>query len=103
MVPHQLAVLCLLVTVAARSVGAQSAEPPSPATTPAKEQAPPRDVSGGPTIAEQECFDVQHYDLAIKVQPDTHRIDGVLTMRPKALTPCPRLAHDLDPALDATA
>ena len=92
MVPRRLAFFCLLVPVAAQT----------PEQSPA-EKAPPRNVSGGPLLDEQACFDVQHYDLAIKVQPDTHRIDGVLTMRAKALASCASIALDLDGALGVTA
>lgn len=59
----------------------------------------PRNVSGGPLIPEEACYDVQHYDLAISVDPAGKQIEGTLTMRALGTAASPRLALDLDPAL----
>ncbi|MBM4063286.1 MAG: M1 family metallopeptidase [Planctomycetes bacterium] len=61
----------------------------------------PRNVSGGPLIPEQACYDVQHYALAITVDPEARTIEGVLAMRALATAESARLALDLDPALTA--
>jgi aminopeptidase N len=60
-------------------------------------------VSGGPLQPDQACYDVLHYRLAIAVDPAAKGIDATLTMRAKWLAASPRLALDLDPALEVTA
>jgi aminopeptidase N len=59
----------------------------------------PRNVSGGPLIAEEACYDVKHYDLVLAVDPDAKAIEGTLTMRALLTGPAAKLALDLDPAL----
>ncbi len=58
-----------------------------------------RNVSGGPLLAEQACFDVLHYELTLAVDPDQRSIDGTLVMRARATSDCARIALDLDEAL----
>lgn len=65
-------------------------------------QQPERNVSGGPLLPEQGCFDVKHYELVLAVDPEQKSIDGRLTMRAVATGDCRNLALDLDPALRAT-
>src|SRR5687767_2226090 len=64
-------------------------------------QSPSRNVSGGPLRADQACFDVLHYELALRVDPETKSIAGTLAMRAKAVADCGVIALDLDPALAA--
>ncbi len=61
--------------------------------------APKRNVSGGPLRAEQACFDVKHYALAITVDPKAKTIDGTLAMTAVATAAAPELLLDLDDAL----
>ena len=58
-----------------------------------------RNVSGGALIPEQACFDVRHYELRLQVDPAAKSIEGTLTMRAIMTADAPRLALDLDPAL----
>ncbi len=58
-----------------------------------------RNVSGGPLVPEQACFDVLRYALRIAVDPAQKRIDGTLTMRARRVAASERIALDLDPAL----
>lgn len=69
----------------------------------AAHQDPTGNTSGGALAADQACFDVTHYDLALKVDPAAQRIDGTLTMTAVALASSPRVALDLDPALAVLA
>ena len=70
----------------------------------AAQQPEPRpNVSGGPLIAEQACFDVQHYDLALAVDPAQQTIDGTLAMTARAVGDCHRIALDLDGELGVRA
>ena len=59
-----------------------------------------RNVSGGELIAEQACFDVLHYELRLEVQPGERALQGWMTMRARAVTPCRQIVLDLDRALD---
>jgi len=58
-----------------------------------------RNVSGGPLIPEQACYDVRHYDLALTVDPTARSIEGTLAMRATMTGTTTRLALDLDSAL----
>lgn len=69
---------------------------------PAQENAG-RNASGGELSPEQACFDVQHYELRIEVDPAGRRIAGRLAMRADATAAARRIALDLDAALAATA
>ncbi|MCA8974541.1 MAG: M1 family metallopeptidase [Planctomycetes bacterium] len=62
-----------------------------------------RNVSGGPLIAEQACYDVRHYTLTLAVDPAARRIDGSLAMRADMTAAATKLALDLDPALTVHA
>ncbi len=75
------------------------------AALPAQDEpgAVPGNVSGGPLIAEQACFDVRHYDLTLKVDPAQRTIGGTLRMRAVPTASCARIALDLDVALTASA
>jgi aminopeptidase N len=63
------------------------------------QEAPRRNVSGGELLAEQACFDVQRYDLRLKVDPEARTIEGTLGMVAQVTAPCARIALDLDAAL----
>ena len=65
--------------------------------------APRINASGGRLIDEEACYDVQHYDLTLRVDPEAKTIAGTLTMRAAAVADCPRIALDLDDALRAEA
>lgn len=65
----------------------------------ASAQAPARNVSGGPLLPDQACYDVLRYRLRIAVDPAQKRIDGVLAMRARRVAAGERIALDLDPAL----
>lgn len=55
-----------------------------------------RNVSGGPMIAEQACYDVRSYALSLAVDPERQRIDGALTMTAQVTAPTRQVALDLD-------
>ena len=57
-------------------------------------------TSGRRITPEEEAYDVQHYDLALKVDPQKETIEGVLTMRARVVAATPRIRMDLHPALD---
>ena len=61
-----------------------------------------RQTSGGALIPEQACYDVQHYRLAIRVDPEKRSIAGTLTMTAEVVAETSRIALDLDKALEAT-
>jgi aminopeptidase N len=65
----------------------------------AAQNAPTRNMSGGPLRPEQACYDVKHYALAIDVDPEHKKIDGTLTMRAMCTADAPRLVLDLDEPL----
>ena len=54
------------------------------------------DTSGRPLIAEQACYDVQHYTLWLWVDPANKTIGGELEMRAKMLEASASIALDLD-------
>ena len=55
--------------------------------------------SGGPLMKEQAAFDVQHYDLNLRVDPARKYISGTATIEVKVLEPMAWLVLDLDPRL----
>ncbi len=59
-----------------------------------------RNTSGLPLPAEQAAYDVLHYDLALRVDPEERSIEGRLVMRARLLEPVPALVLDLDPGLE---
>jgi len=62
-----------------------------------------RNVSGGPLIAAQACYDVRHYALTLRVDPAGKRIEGSVVLRAVATAASDSLALDLDDELDVTA
>ena len=62
-------------------------------------QDPTGNSSGGVLHADQACYDVEHYRLALRVDPSEKRIDGLLTMKATVLAESASVALDLDPAL----
>ena len=61
---------------------------------------PRQNVSGGPLRADQACYDVRHYDLAVEVHLTSQRIEGELTMRADAVEDVEVFALDLDDPLE---
>ncbi len=59
-----------------------------------------RQVSGGTLLPEEACYDVQAYDLKLKVDPTAHTIDGSLAMAALATASTRTLGMDLDDRLD---
>ncbi|MEM7306010.1 MAG: M1 family metallopeptidase [Planctomycetota bacterium] len=57
-------------------------------------------ASGGELIAEQACYDVQSYDLTLRVEPADQTIEGSLAMEAVATAPTRRVALDLDDHLE---
>ena len=55
--------------------------------------------SGGALTPEQAAYDVQHYDLALAIDPDEKAIEGTLTLTARVLAPLDELVLDLDDAL----
>jgi aminopeptidase N len=55
--------------------------------------------SGGVLIAEQAAYDVKHYDLNLRVNPDEQSISGVLTVRAQIVSPIDKFVLDLDTPL----
>jgi hypothetical protein len=62
-----------------------------------------RNVSGGPLIAAQACFDVRHYALTMQVDRKGRRIDGSVVLRAVVTARSDSLALDLDDELAVTA
>ena len=56
-------------------------------------------TSGRPLPPEQAAYDVLHYDLSLRVDPEQQSIDGRLVLRARMLQPVPAILLDLDPAL----
>ena len=56
--------------------------------------------SGGPVRPEQAAFDVLHYDLSLRIDPEQRVISGELAMRALALQPMDRVLLDLDPVFE---
>jgi len=52
--------------------------------------------SGTPPTPEQACYDVLHYELALRVDPDKHSIGGTLGMRARVLKESKSIQIDLD-------
>ena len=52
--------------------------------------------TGGPLMFEQAVFDVQSYDVAVKVFPKDKRITGVTTMKARTVIPTNVIVLDLD-------
>jgi aminopeptidase N len=59
--------------------------------------------SGTPEPPEQACYDVLHYDLALKVDPEKHTIAGTLGMRARVLKASSSILLDLDERLEVGA
>jgi len=59
--------------------------------------------SGTPPPPEQTCYDVLHYDLTLKVDPEKHTIDGTLGMRARVLKESQSILLDLDERLEVGA
>lgn len=66
-------------------------------------QEPPLNVSGGELLPEQACYDVQHYDLSLRIDPAAKTIAGTLELQAKLLKKTEQLVLDLDPALKVEA
>jgi aminopeptidase N len=75
--------------------------PPAPAPRPASSAAKAQS-SGGALLPEQACFDVQHYDVTLRVDHQARRIDGSLGMEALALEDVKRFALHLDSRLEVT-
>ena len=59
-------------------------------------------TSGKPAPPEQTCFDVLHYSLAVRVEPETKSIQAGVKMRALWLAESPVLQLDLDDHLEVT-
>lgn len=70
-----------------------------PVPSPVAQDAPVRQASGGVLVPEQACYDVQHYDLHLTVNPEREHIAGALTMTAKATAASDSILLDLDDAL----
>lgn len=55
--------------------------------------------TGGELLPAQEAYDVQHYDLTLKIEPESKSIDGVLQVRAKVLQSIDTFVLNLDPLL----
>lgn len=55
--------------------------------------------TGGPLMKEQAAYDVQHYDLNLRVDPKKKAISGTGTIEVKVIEPMSWLVLDLDPRL----
>jgi aminopeptidase N len=63
---------------------------------------PPSDT-GGPLLPEQAAYDVTHYDLALRVYPDSQSITGALTVHARIVSPTAWLVLDLHSNLAVSA
>lgn len=71
-----------------------------PATVFAQRQFSKRPTeSGGVLLAEQAAYDVKHYDLALRVNPDEQSIKGVLTVKAQIVREIDKFVLDLDTPL----
>ncbi|HEY0657886.1 MAG TPA: M1 family metallopeptidase, partial [Pyrinomonadaceae bacterium] len=52
--------------------------------------------SGGVLMPEQAAYDVKHYDLDLRINPDAQSIKGVLTVKAQIVKPIDKLVLDLD-------
>ncbi|HSR69186.1 MAG TPA: M1 family metallopeptidase [Acidobacteriota bacterium] len=59
--------------------------------------------SGGALSPEQAAYDVRHYSLELKVDPEEKTIEGALTVTADIVHPAPRLVLDLDDPLKVRA
>ena len=62
-------------------------------------QPAPRNVSGGPLLPDQACFDVQHYALTLDIRPETREIEGQLAMKATVTAPTKVVRLDLENTL----
>ncbi len=58
--------------------------------------------TGGPVRPEQASFDVLHYDLSLRIDPEQRVITGELAMRALALESLDRVLLDLDPVFQVS-
>ncbi len=63
----------------------------------------PKLDSGTPIPPEEACYDVLHYDLALKVDPEKKWIGGTLSMKAKMLAASDSILLDLDDLLTVSA
>ena len=70
----------------------------APSTLAQESQAPL--TSGRPAPPEQTCYDVLHYDLHVKVLPETQSIEGTVIVEATLLSKTDALAFDLHEALE---
>jgi len=59
-------------------------------------------TSGRPVPPGESCYDVQAYDLAVRVDPARHEIEGCLRMTARLLQPSEELVLDLDSRLEVS-
>ncbi|MEQ1763138.1 MAG: M1 family metallopeptidase [Pyrinomonadaceae bacterium] len=83
--PMYIARIALLVVLTSTLAYAQRAHPAKPTET------------GGPLLPEQAAFDVQTYDVSIKVDPATKSITGTTVMTAKVVNPTDTIILNLDP------
>ena len=69
---------------------------------PLQEKQEPPLTSGRPAPAEQLCYDVTHYDLALRVLPDEQAIEGRVEVTATLLEPSESLILDLDGRLEVS-
>jgi aminopeptidase N len=60
-------------------------------------------VTGAPLVYEQSSYDVQSYDITIKVDPAAKSISGTTTMKAKIVMPTNRIMLDLDTPYNVSA
>lgn len=58
--------------------------------------------SGGVMLPEQAAYDVQHYDLSVRVFPDRQELQGSVVVTADVASPLAWFVLDLDPRLDVT-
>jgi aminopeptidase N len=83
------------------SLPAQDSKTNTP-TASAQTNLPPSDT-GGPLLPEQAAYDVTHYDLALRVYPDSQSITGALTVHARITSPIAWLVLDLHTNLAVSA
>src|SRR5688572_27104718 len=59
--------------------------------------------SGLPLPPEQACYDVLHYDLSLRVDPEKRTIAGACTMRARMLSASESILVDLDGRLEVAS
>jgi len=72
-----------------------------PVEEPPVESRQPYDT-GGPLLPEQAAYDALHYDLSLRIDPESKTIEGELAMRARVLEPLDEVVMDLDPRFDIT-